>query len=205
MNNSRARRENAVRARKGTVVIQEKKRLGLQGAAEACTGVILYEGIPGLESAIAMCQQLTQRFSGDLKFEFTWWGFKYLNEPAMAAVAAQEAVEADLVVLSLQGSDTLPASIQNWFGQWIGQRTKPEGALVVVRRPSLGQDWATLESAYFKALAQRANLDYLPISLPGREPRLMDRLRDDDVFPNLAGLRQVPDHQFHSTGWGINE
>jgi hypothetical protein len=184
---------------------QSKERLELGDGAEVCTATVVYDDATACDLAIRLCQRLARKFAGDLEFEFTWWRLKYLSDSEIAAQAAQVAMKADLIIFSIHKVDTLPLELETWFECWIKGRSRCGGALVVLRQPKEERNWTPPEQSYFESLAQRASLDYLQLSTPGAEPRLGDRLREEQVLPNMTGLYQVPDNLYHSSGWGIDE
>jgi hypothetical protein len=194
-----------VRSREIVMASQSKERMDLGDRAEVCTATVVYDDAIACDLAIELCQRLARKFSGDLEFEFTWWGLKYLSDPEIASQAAQVAMKADLIIFSIHKLEALPLEIETWFERWIRQRAPGGGALVVLRQPKAERSWIPLEQSYFEALAQRASLDYVQLSLPGAEPRLVDRPREEQVFSEMTGRYQVPEHLYHSSGWGIDE
>lgn len=184
---------------------QSVEEMNLVEGARLCTGAVVYEDTPARDAAIALGKSLARRFEGDLEFEFTWWRFKYLGDSEIARLAAQAAVQADLVILSVRNMNAVTTELAPWFDLWITQRARSEGALVVLRQPAAERDWMPLENSYFEALAQRANMDYLPLGIPGGKSHPVDRLREDQALPGVTGLYQFSGPQYHSSGWGIDE
>jgi len=165
--------------------------------------VILYEDVPTRDSAIQLCGGLSHHFNLDLEFEFTWWKLSYLRDPEMGRQASQAAASADLILISVQPDHDFTAEVKAWFEDWVGKRTGSEGALGLIQASAKATDQPA--DAYLRLMAQRANMDYLPLPGPEGSVASKDRLREDLNVPDIAGPDQMPKHQTHSSGWGINE
>ena len=176
-----------------------------RGKPQVCTLAVVYEDAPARDLAIRLCDGLARKFEKELDFEFTWWRFKYLSEPEIARQAGRAVAAADLIIVSIHSGDDFPLEVKAWFDGWLSKRALSEGALVLVRAPGDEEGQILSQEAYFRLVAQRANLDYLPFPLAGPTPRSTDRLREDAFVPDAAASHQKPDHQYHSSGWGINE
>lgn len=167
--------------------------------------MVLYEDLPARALAIELHDRLIPRFKGDIEFEFNWWRFDYLADPQIAIEAASCALNADLVLVSLHQSAEVSLAVKGWFETWLRKRPPVEGALAVIRvSPVVGKPILP-DDAYFRLAARRANLDYLPLSVAPSAPRDIDRLREDVVLPEVAGLEESPNPQFQSSHWGLNE
>jgi hypothetical protein len=177
----------------------------LRTAPEACVVAVVYDNDSARNLAIHVCDTLSQTFSGDLEFDVSWWRFNYLADPLIAGAAAQAAATADLILVIL-GSESIPGEVKAWFERWLSRRESMEGALVVGRASSVGTKEADAATdAFLRLAAKRAHLDFVPLFASGSAARLQDRLREDDAFPNPAGLDRSLDRNYHSSGWGINE
>jgi hypothetical protein len=177
-----------------------KEQTDLRVSPEGCSIVVIYENVPARDVAIRYCDALAQKFIGDLEFDITWWRFEYLADPGIALEAGEAAAKADLILISLE-HDELPTAIRDWLEQWFPRREAQDGALALVRTSAESVGAGAVDS-YLRLAARHARLDYLSHSRtvgPG------DRQREDQVTPDITGLRQTQDHPYHSSGWGINE
>jgi hypothetical protein len=170
-----------------------------------CAIFVLYEDPAARERAIHLCGSLIREFEHDLEFEFTWWGFKYLSDPQVACEAALAAASADLILVSIESQLDLPLEVKAWFGGWLSKRQASAGALVLLQAAMDFVNRTGAQASFLYSLAQRANLDYLPLFSTGSAAGSTDRLREDQMFADFPGLDSVPIHQHHSSGWGINE
>jgi hypothetical protein len=100
--------------------------------------------------------------------------------------------------------------VKSWLDAWVARRKTSEGALVTLTKSLEGQKAQVaglVGEPYFKSLARRGRLDYLPMAAPRAIHGEVDRLRDDQTPMGIA----VPypngkmDRHLHSLGWGIDE
>lgn len=127
---------------------------------------VFYENDAARELALQLCSSLTRKFARDLEFAFTWWRFKYLDEPAVAREALQAANGADMLLVAVEGMEDLPAPVKAWFESCLAERKVAGGALVTIRSPADDQKPSAWRSNYFQSVAERAQLDYLPLAIP---------------------------------------
>jgi hypothetical protein len=60
------------------------------------------------------------------------WRFDLLSEPALREEVTNEAMRADLVLLSAHGQHGLPEDVSTWIREWLTQGTDEPPALIVV-------------------------------------------------------------------------
>jgi hypothetical protein len=161
---------------------------------EVCSVAVAYEDVETRDFAISLCEHLEQRFAGDLEFEFTWWGFKYLSDPEISREAAEAAMNADLIMLSVHRARDFAFEVEEWFRHWSEQRTQPDGALVVVESEPEHESARKQQESNLLSLARRAKMDYLRLA----ETKASSAPKPSEGFPSEDG-------RYHSSGWGINE
>lgn len=138
------------------------------GESEVCNVAVIYEDGAARELALQLCSSLACRFNNDPEFAFTWWGFKFLSDPEIARQALQASARADLIVVAaVNRTRDLPATVKGWFENWLLERKAVDGALVTLQHPAGEQTPGWSRSSYFRSVAERARLDYLPLSIPG--------------------------------------
>src|SRR5690349_7195263 len=145
-----------------SVLLRSDSEAGADG--RLCSIAVLYEGIPARQSAINLCDSLIQRFFEDLEFDITWWGFKYLNDPQVAAEAVEAAAKVDVLVVSVQSSEEFPLAVKAWFERWLLRREHGEGALVLLQKEPDSPGHYGSPSTYFHLLTERARLDFVRLT-----------------------------------------
>jgi len=123
---------------------------------------ICYDDAPARARALHLATHLHQHFEQDLVLSFTWWRFRYLEDPEIALVARHYAIAADIIVFSTSTPDLFPLPVLNWIESWIPARRRLHGLLV----PLLGsrhipaQIYST-NYFYLRHVADRASMDFL--------------------------------------------
>jgi len=168
-----------------------------------CAIVVLYEDNSSRDAAIGLCEALKKTFHEDLDFEITWCRFKYFNDPAVASEAAEIAVRADLIVVSIPRAQDLPLEVKAWFERWLPARESTEGAFVLLQTSEEPPGLQNSQSSYLYLLAQRANLDYLWLSNDGSSIST-DRIPESLKLSQPLGIDSTRNSQHYSRS-GINE
>jgi hypothetical protein len=165
-----------------------------------CGVVSIYEDLGSRDLLLHLCDALAWKFRDDLEFQFDWWRFKYLADPAIAMEAAQSAAQADLILLAAQ-SPELPVDVQRWFEGWLPNRRAGGGALVLVEPSPKGASQSL--PAYLRLTARRARLDYLRLNSPGSAAGVAGTVAGLSLLqPHVIELLADDDPPLH---WGINE
>jgi hypothetical protein len=60
------------------------------------------------------------------------WNFALLHDPQLRIVAADDARDAQMVIISAQSTAPLPTHIKTWLEEWLPEREEGKAALVVV-------------------------------------------------------------------------
>jgi hypothetical protein len=167
--------------------------------------VVVYEDGSTRDLAMHVCNSLIQNLEGELEFEFTWCKFKHLRYSEIARQTGHAAARADLILLSVGRAADLAAEVRTWFEGWLSQRRPLGGALAVIQTATNPGEQPAAEELYLRLVAERAKLDYLPLSGLGPVPLYNDRPGEAVVVPATAVPDEFANHQPHSTGWGINE
>ena len=171
---------------------------------EVCTVVVLYADPITRSAAVELCDNLAKKFGTEMDFEFTWWGFKYLNDEEIGRQAASAALTADLILVSIQRAEDLPLEVKAWFEKWLSERESSEGALVVLQAGAQREVPAQSRDPYLQLVALRARLDYLPLS-DGNLSANGNGLPENFTLPRIMEFDGGPRQEDHYTGWGIND
>jgi hypothetical protein len=170
--------------------------------------VVAYEDLETRNRALHLYDHLAQQLLDDYDFQCSWWKFDHLTNITLRQQAADAAVEANMVILSIRASEDLPRAHKLWLEDWISRRHHRKAALVVmIAGTSVPEREAATVLAYLQNAARLARMDFfthafeLPGSpretsaavLPGQAPA---------ATPLLHGLLQ---HRSPVLRWGINE
>src|SRR5262249_2143287 len=131
---------------------------------EQCRVAVIYEDEHSKNLALNLCNQLHTQFWDDLGFQFSWWHFRFLDDPRLAAFALEEASMADVLLFAVQPVGDIPRLVKGWIDQWLEKRRRSTGALATLAS-AVGP--ATMRGSYLERIARRAGLDYLPLTFNG--------------------------------------
>lgn len=173
-------------------------------APEKCGVMVLYEEMPSRDIALRVCDRLSHNFEGDLEFEFTWWGLRYLSDPQVSSEASRFAMDADLIMVAVHRTALLPMEVLTWLERSLLGRRSSGGALAILQTgPNDGPlPW---QHPYLLSLAQRSQLDYIPLSVAELTPdATAENVSGETILPHLT-RESGHDQPRHLSGWGINE
>ena len=94
--------------------------------------LMLYENLATGNRVMRLFDALVHRCGREVSFQSDMWKFDILTCPSMGRLAAEDAVKADLIIVSAHGDESLEESVQSWFRAWTGHRGKHAAALVAV-------------------------------------------------------------------------
>jgi hypothetical protein len=170
--------------------------------------VILYEDVETGKLAKQTYDFLVESMGSDCRFTHQIWKFEALGLPALLEVAARDAVDANMVVVSGQSGD-LPGHVLSWLETWIEQAVHPL-ALVALFDPSRDTPQTQALRAFLSSLAERGGVEFFT---PSREATDSSLAKRDSSFPSRSewrghswGTYIAADEDYRGvTHWGINE
>jgi hypothetical protein len=169
-----------------------------------CDIAVIYEDVPSRDAAIRVSQHLSTQFAPDLELSFSWWKFKYLNDAALAAEAAEAASQADLVVFATRSDRALPVEVKDWVERWLPWRIGRDGAITALTTEAQHPDFHSSPlGEYLASISRRAGLEVISASnLMNQDAWSNIRTREREVTPVLDEIL----HQTHPMShWGLNE
>lgn len=171
---------------------------------DTCNIVVLYDGDATRARAMAACDFLVKQFWEDVELNFHWWRTDFLEDAALATVAARDAVEADFLIIASEDRHAPAPSLERWFESWLDRRGDHQGALVDLTASRAGQTFGLTETRqrFFREICRRGSFDYLTTLAeagqefsspppPGREV--------GGIIDDILGNSRPPSH------YGLNE
>jgi hypothetical protein len=123
---------------------------------------VLYDDSATRQRAMEVCDHLAQRFWSEVELKFHWWRTDFLQDPGMAATAADNSCNADFIVVCILPEGELSPVVRHWFEGWIAQREGREGALIDLTATTGPSALAAQRKKIFlRDVAHRAGMDYL--------------------------------------------
>ena len=180
---------------------------------DAVEVAVIYEDTRARERAVAISQHLIQGFADDMDFDFTWWKFRYLEDPQIARAAFRSASMADLLILASTSGTEPPPRVKEWVDRWLGNKTSQDCALLaLVGKTGDPDQEKSPASSYARDVAWRGQMDFLTGTQPRRTPGLqnVDRIREradqgSHVLDDILHYTSAPATPPPPSHWGINE
>ena len=169
--------------------------------------VMIYEDFETGKHAKRTYDFLVQNLAGEFSLSNQMWKFDVLTIPKLAEIAAQDALAADIIIVSSRGGQELPPHVCHWMEMWVGGEMRAQALVALFQ----GDEFYTQNGVrrYLAEAAKRAVIEFFeqPGSLSVGQPATgmaaqSQATRQDRAFTTLTGAlnREMPVPR-----WGINE
>lgn len=170
--------------------------------------VVAYEDVQTRDRALKLYDHLAQQLLNDYDFQCSWWKFDHLESPALRARATNAAAEANMVILSLRGSNEMPLAYKAWIEDWASRRDHSKAALVaLISETNSGAEPAPA-LAYLQQIARQGHMDFFTHGPDRPQPKLDSPA---ELLGKRAGVAmpvippQLMERRMPTPRWGINE
>jgi hypothetical protein len=140
--------------------------------------VIAYENLAGAVRA----KEMSERLATELESKCDTWKFELLAHPGLRQHAAQEAAEADMIIVALRSAGAFPEHVNEWIRAWA--QVKKDSPTILVALLDDAEDAIGMDDEdgadrnmtlpgnflYLRQVAEErgmdflSNLDHLPVS-----------------------------------------
>jgi len=182
-------------------------------AAEGvCRVAMFYDDTAARDRAVTLSHHLADHFWQELDFSFSWWRFRYLEDPGIAETACAAAASADILVFSVVAASLPEAHVLRWLNSWVPHRNEEVGVVVPLLHPSTAE--AISDSSWMVEIEEVARQTGMECLLPSelkRSPLLDEPLRQMQVRSRHVGgilgdiMEETRHFEHHPPGWGLNE
>ena len=94
--------------------------------------VIAYDDVPAGQRAMHTLADLGRDFADEVDLGPQLWRFEYLEDPDWRALAAKDAIKADIIIISTTGEGELPAAVESWLAACLTQKHGTSAAVVAL-------------------------------------------------------------------------
>ncbi len=169
--------------------------------------VIAYEDFETGKHAKKTYDFLVEHLGQDCQFSNQMWKFDILSIPKLREMAASDAAQADIIIVSCHGASELPRHVVEWLDSWTSAKGN---ALALVALFDSEPQVTRAIRVRLAQVAHRAGIEFFaqPDEWPGHSEGLQRfagslNPMDGSTLSSLAGaMRRVDVPQCH---WGINE
>ncbi len=123
--------------------------------------VTAYEDFATGKRAIATYSNLVLRLGHEFQFRANMWKFDVLQHPKLQDMAASDALEAEVIIISTHGEGDLPDGVKDWIRRWVGPKIKKPRALIALSDPpEVGVVTPGSIRAYLRQVAREGKMDF---------------------------------------------
>lgn len=170
--------------------------------------VVAYEDTFTRQRALQLYDHLAQQLLNDYDFQCSWWKFDHLQNATLRSRAADAAVEANMIILSVRAQPEISPLQRAWLEDWIPRRDNSKAALValIAGTGKPGNETGPM-MAFLQNAARQGRMDFFTQGFDATQPKqdsLVDQItkRAGVVTPVMHQILQQP---MPTSRWGINE
>ncbi|MHB8520909.1 MAG: hypothetical protein ACYDH9_09130 [Limisphaerales bacterium] len=131
------------------------------GKARRFEVVVAYEDFATGIRAKKAFDGVLRELGSDLTFNCKLWKFDILRIPQLKEMAADDAAEADMVLIAAHSGSELPAGVKKWIDLWVTRRRPGPRALVSLLDPEEGSpSGRNLVCNYLHQVSERGHMDF---------------------------------------------
>jgi hypothetical protein len=150
--------------------------------------LMMYEDLAAGNRAMRVFDSLMQHCGKEISFHTDMWKFDTLRCASISELAAQDARNADIIIISAHGSEELPEELKSWFGHWTNPRSVHPTALVALLDHAAGflPEFDPAQK-YLEQIARQAGMDFVSMFIEQDDNELPIRhaMSDEDNPPPL--------------------
>lgn len=124
--------------------------------------VMLFEDFATGVCAKSTMDRVIENLESHFPFEIKFWRFDLLELLHFREMAATEAADADMVIVSAHGGPQIPDGVKNWLQLWLNRRLGGECALVELLDNQYGSSGSWPIHGLLQTVASKAHLDFFP-------------------------------------------
>jgi len=152
--------------------------------------VIVYEDFVTGTRAMTVYDSLARSLANHYEFTNSAWKFEILRQASLKKIAVFDAMEADLVLISVHADSELPEEVRAWIHLWLAQANQANcalGLLLAESNEMIGR--VAPAHSYLQEVANQHKLDFFSqaVDVPGLPlaPRLAAE-RDGHRIPRVT-------------------
>lgn len=125
--------------------------------AKTLTAVAAYEDANTDTRVNDFCRTLAKHLGSKCEVVKHMWLLNELRMPQLRAIAAGEAADADLIIISMHHSDAVPSEVREWIESWLSRKKTHPDVLLALFDPLYKGDSSCIRS-YLEEVAKRGKM-----------------------------------------------
>jgi len=106
------------------------------------------------------CRSLARQLGLKSEVNPQLWLLSELRMPQLRAIAAGEAAQADLIIISVHHSEKLPSEVEEWIELWLARKRERPSVLLALFDP-VYQGVSSSMQSYLKEVAKKGRMEFL--------------------------------------------
>jgi hypothetical protein len=128
--------------------------------AKQVAAVAAYEDSHTDARAAEFCRCLSRQLGQECELSKQMWLLNELRIPQLRAIAAGEAAQADLVIISVHHAPSLPAEVVRWIDEWVAHKRRRPRVLLALFDPVYEGDSGSMQT-YLAQVAKKGAMEFL--------------------------------------------
>jgi len=178
---------------------------GEQRENPSCNVLIAYDHATAGLRAMRIFAKLAEDQRGECSFQVRVWRLDLLDDPVWGKAAKSDAMNSDMLVISIESEADLPEGVRGWLTACLSQKSGGSGAVIALFGPEEDEDDPNSPRLKFvKNAAEKAGLHFfapLPKAKTNLGVNIGGSYSSKSIYGNGYDLCEVQGYRH----WGINE
>jgi len=168
--------------------------------------VIAYEDLATRNRAMRLHDHLDRQLGDDYDFHCAWWKLEHLREPTLREQAVDDAMSANMIVISVHGESELLPPARAWMDDWSRRLDHHKCALVTLFAEPHARKKSSPLIARLQQVARQARMDFFTnIGEAAQAAELSIEQVTHRARAFTPTLEGILDHKIPVQRWGLNE
>jgi hypothetical protein len=122
--------------------------------------VVAYEEQATRDRAMLLYDRMAQHLMDDYDFQCAWWKLDHLREPSLMEQAVDDAIQANMIIVSLASGSTVPKTALDWMKAWAPSKPGNKSALVALLGSGEQAGPPDSRQVCLQRIARQARMDF---------------------------------------------
>ncbi|MDX1953853.1 MAG: hypothetical protein SFY81_16915 [Verrucomicrobiota bacterium] len=123
--------------------------------------MIAYEDNVTNSTAMRTCDHVVRQLGSDVDVKKSVWSIDVLSTPGLKIKAAEQAAEADMIIIAAHRQSPHSEQFRSWVDLWSGRRNNDSGALVALLDGQMEEENKDLSLyAYMEGAARENQMEF---------------------------------------------
>ena len=151
-------------------LITKLRLWGIWKGLQKLVAVAVYED-PSTESRVVeFCLRLSQELGQNCELVKQMWPLSELRMPQLRTIAADDAANADLIIIAVHPGESLPDTMQSWIAMWAKRKGNRPSVLMALF-DHLERGASSSMQIHLREVAKKRKMEFLAQSEESTEER----------------------------------